>query len=145
MEELLYPNKYSLGIQGGTRGPRPPWPFKNLLSNKLQPSHKRRVWICTVKCRCAVKTKYRPKVQLLQRGWHGIHDSTPMSLSTIYLWQGIRGVQKTDEQKKPLQTDRTSAKIFVRFRFDFWLQIWMHRTDQTEPKYIIILYFILNI
>ena len=144
MEQLLYPNKYSLGIQGGIRGPKPPWPFKNLLSSKLWPSHKRSVNLHT-KCRCAMKTKYRPKVQLLQRGWHGIHDSTPMSLSTIYLWQGIRGVQKTVKPKKPLQIDRTSAKISVRFRFNFRLQFWMHRTDQTEPKYIIILYFILNV
>ena len=29
----------------------------------------------------------------------------------------LRGVQKTDEPKKPLQTDRTDAKFSVQFRF----------------------------
>ena len=57
-----------------------------------------------------------------------------------------RGVQKTDEPKKPVQTDRIDAKILVRFRFyyiknqkfqfGFQWQILIHRTDQTEPKYI---------
>ena len=53
----------------------------------------------------------------------------------------VRGVQKTDEPKKPFQTDLTDAKILARFRFGsvlvllfgFRLQILIHRT---EPKYI---------
>ena len=34
-----------------------------------------------------------------------------------YFCVEVRGVQKTEEPKKPIQTDRTDAKISVRFRF----------------------------
>ena len=64
-----------------------------------------------------------------------------------------RGVQKTDKSKKPLQTNRTDAKISVRFWFGsvwfwfyyiknrkFWFgfrwQILIHQTNRTESKYI---------
>ena len=55
----------------------------------------------------------------------------------------VKGVQKTEEPKKSIQTDRTDAKISVRFRFyyiknrkfqfGFQWQILIHRT---KPKYI---------
>ena len=65
-------------------------------------------------------------------------------------WAGDRGVQKIDEPKKPLQTDRTVAKISVSVllykkpkisvRFSVVDLNALNRSNQTKIYYYIIFY-----